>query len=68
MCRSGIKLFDVHLGRIRLVFFLSKGGKEAAYEGTNEVKVSFSRRSPHFLPLELIWLEYFSLFLLWLGV
>ena len=35
LCRRGNKHFDVHLWWIRLVFFSSKGGKDAVCEGRN---------------------------------
>ena len=37
-CRRGIKHFDVHFQRIRSVYFLSKNGKDASYEGGNRWK------------------------------
>ena len=47
-CRRGNKRFDVHFRRIRPVLFLSKDGKDAAYEGEMDGKVLISRQSRNF--------------------
>ena len=52
LCRRGNKHFDVLLGRIGPVFFLSKDRKVAVREGRNGRKVFIFRLSRH--PLLLI--------------
>ena len=67
-CRRGNKHFEVYLGRIRTVHFLSDGRRAASWEGRNWLTNVFHSRQNRLFRLDISQLKYFSLLKLWIGV